>query len=205
MKLYDSRRAPNPRRVRWFMAEKGVTDIEIVQVDIMAGAHKTDDYLAEVGLPNVPALILDDGVALTESVTICRYLESLYPDPNMFGRDAREAAIIDMWSRRAELTCAMPLMMAVRHGHPALAALEKQDPDYAARSRAGAERALAFFDKQLAKSEWLAADRITMADGVLFSGIEFSRMVKFEVPAELANVTRWLAAIRARESAKAGV
>ena len=96
-------------------------------------------------------------------------------------------------------------MMAVRHGHPALAVLEKQDPDYAARSRAAAERALSFFDKRLADSEWLACDRITMADGVLMCGIEFSRMVKFEVPAELTNVTRWLAAIRARESAKAGV
>ena len=133
MKLYDSRLAPNPRRVRWFLAEKGIEDLDIVQVDLMAGAHKTEAYLAEVGLPNTPALILDDGTALTESIAICRYLESLYPEPNLFGRDALESAVIEMWTRRAELMAAMPLMQAVRHGHPALAALETQVPEVAAK------------------------------------------------------------------------
>lgn len=204
MKLYDSRRAPNPRRVRWFLVEKGIEDLDIVQVDLLAGEHKTAEYRAEVGMSNVPALILDDGTALTESLAICRYLESLYPKPNLFGRDAREIAIIEMWTRRAELMAAMPLMQAVRHGHPALAVLETQVPEVAANNRQMAERSLAMFDKRLGESEWIAADRITMADGVLYSGIEFSRMVRFEVPEALANVTRWLAAMRARPSAKAG-
>lgn len=204
MKLYDSRRAPNPRRVRWFLAEKGVEDLEIVQIDLLAGEHKTPEYRAEVGMTNVPALILDDGTALTESLAICRYLESLHPEPNLFGRDARETAIIEMWTRRAELMAAMPLMQAVRHGHPALAVLETQVPEVAANSRQMAERALAIFDKRLGESEWIAADRVTMADGVLYSGIEFSRMVKFEVPEAMVNVTRWLAAMRGRGSAKAG-
>ncbi len=204
MKLYDSRRAPNPRRVRWVLAEKGVEDLEIVQIDLLAGEHKTPEYRAEVGMTNVPALILDDGTALTESLAICRYLESLHPEPNLFGRDARETAIIEMWTRRAELMAAMPLMQAVRHGHPALAVLETQVPEVAANSRQMAERALAIFDKRLGESEWIAADRVTMADGVLYSGIEFSRMVKFEVPEAMVNVTRWLAAMRGRGSAKAG-
>jgi len=204
MKLYTSQRAPNPRRVRWFMAEKGIDDLEVVEVDLLAGAHKTPEYLAEVGVANSPALILDDGTALTESIAICRYLESLHPEPNMFGRDAREAAVIEMWTRRAELNAAMPLMQAVRHGHPALAVLESQVPEIAATSRASAERALAAFDKRLGQSEWLAADRVTMADGVLYTGIEFSRMVRFAVPQELANVSRWLAAMRGRPSAGAG-
>ncbi len=204
MKLYDSRRAPNPRRVRWFLAEKGVDDLEIVQIDLMTGEHKTPEYRAEVGMTNVPALILDDGTALTESVAICRYLESLYPEPNLFGRDARDTAIIEMWTRRAELMAAMPLMQAVRHGHPALAVLETQVPEVAANNRQMAERSLAIFDKRLGESEWIAADRVTMADGVLYSGIEFSRLVRFEVPEAMPNVTRWLAAMRARGSAKAG-
>ncbi|MDB5464385.1 MAG: glutathione S-transferase [Phenylobacterium sp.] len=204
MKLYDSRLAPNPRRVRWFLAEKGIDDLEIVQVDLMAGVHKTKDYLAEVGVPNVPALILDDGTALTESIAICRYLESLHPEPNQFGRDARETAVIEMWTRRAELMAAMPLMQAVRHGHPALAVLETQVPEVAANCRQSAERALALFERRLENSEWLAADRVTMADGVLFTGIEFSRMVRFKVPEEMANLTRWLAAMRERASATAG-
>ena len=204
MKLYDSRLAPNPRRVRWFLAEKGIDDVEIVQVDLMTGAHKTKDYLDEVGIPNVPALIFDDGGALTESLAICRYLESLHPEPNLFGRDARETAIIEMWTRRAELMAAMPLMQAVRHGHPALAVLETQVPEVAANNRQMAERSLVLFDQRLAQSAWIAADRPTMADGVLFSGVEFARMVRFTVPEAMPHVARWLEAMRARPSASAG-
>jgi glutathione S-transferase len=204
MKLYDSRRAPNPRRVRWFLAEKGIEDIEIAQVDLMAGAHKTAEFIAEVGLPTVPALMLDDGTAITESVAICRYLEALYPEPNLFGRDARETAVIEMWTRRAELMAAMPLMNAVRHGHPALAVLETQIAEVAANSRQMAERSLPLFERRLGISEWIAADRVTIADGLLYCGVEFARMARFKVPEDMPNLTRWLTAIRARPSASAG-
>jgi glutathione S-transferase len=204
MKLYDSRLAPNPRRVRWFLAEKGVEDLEIVQVDLMTGAHKTEAYLDEVGVPQVPALILDDGAALTESIAVCRYLEALHPEPNLFGRDPRETAVIEMWTRRAELMAAMPLMQAVRHGYPALAALETQSAEIADRSRQSAEQALGLFERRLAESPWLAADRVTMADGVLFTGIEFSRLVRFKVPETMAALTRWRTAMRERASATAG-
>ena len=114
MKLYDSYRAPNPRRVRWFMAEKGIDDIEVVNLNVFEGEHRKPDYLAKAGLPNVPALEMDDGTCITESVAICRYLESLYPEPNMFGRDAKETAVIEMWSRRVEMLLATPLMLTVR-------------------------------------------------------------------------------------------
>ncbi|HLZ83082.1 MAG TPA: glutathione S-transferase C-terminal domain-containing protein, partial [Caulobacteraceae bacterium] len=152
----------------------------------------------------VPALIFDDGTALTESLAICRYLESLHPEPNLFGRDPRETAVIEMWTRRAELMAAMPLMNAVRHSHPALAVLETQVPEVAANCRQSAERALALFERRLGESPWIAADRVTMADGVLFTGIEFSRLVRFRIPEEMPNVARWLAAIRERASATAG-
>ncbi len=98
MKLYHSRRAPNPRRVRWFMAEKGIKDIEVVEVDLFKGEHRTPEYLARAGLPVVPALELDDGTAITESIAICRYLESIYPEPNLLGRDPKEIAVIEMWT-----------------------------------------------------------------------------------------------------------
>ncbi|MEO8926651.1 MAG: glutathione S-transferase [Caulobacteraceae bacterium] len=204
MKLYDSRRAPNPRRVRWLMAEKGIEDIEVVDVDLFAGAHREAEYLGRAGLPHVPSLTLEDGTTFTESLAICRYFEAIYPEPNLFGRDAREIALIEMWTRRAEMMAATPLMMSVRHGHPALAALETQVPEIAAYNRSGAERSLKVFDRRLGESEWLGADCVTMADGVLFIGIDFARMVKFRVPEELANLTRWLAAMRARPSASAG-
>jgi glutathione S-transferase len=204
MKLYDSRRAPNPRRVRWFMAEKAIEDIEVVDVDLFGGAHKTPEYLARTGLPNVPALTLDDGTTITESVAICRYLEALYPKPNLFGRDPKEMAVIEMWTRRAEMMAATPLMMAVRHSHPALAALETQVPELAAANRAAAERSLKIFDKRVGDSEWIAADRITLADGILFIGMDFARMVRFQIPEDLVHLTRWHGAMRARPSAAAG-
>ncbi|HUZ12796.1 MAG TPA: glutathione S-transferase [Caulobacteraceae bacterium] len=205
MQLYDSRRAPNPRRVRWLMAEKQITDIEVIDVDLFGGQHKRADYLERAGLPNVPALTMDDGTTITESVAICRYLESLYPEPNLFGRDPKETAIIEMWLRRAEMMLATPLMLAVRHGHPALAALETQIPEVAASNRATGERALKLFDRRLAESRWIGAERISIVDGVAFIGMDFARMVKFAVPPELTHLTRWLGAMRERVSASAGV
>ncbi len=204
MKLYDSRLAPNPRRVRWFMAEKGITNIEIDSFDLFTNRQKSPEYLAEVSAPQCPALILDDGEAITESVAICRYLESLYPKPNLFGIGALETARIEMWMRRVEMTAATPLMMAVRHGHPALAALETQQPVIAETSRSQAQHALVQFEARLGLSEWLAADRVTIADGILFVGLEFARMVRFKIGDDTPNLLRWQGAMRARPSAVAG-
>ena len=205
MKLYDSFRAPNPRRVRWVMAEKNITDIEVVMLDVFKGEHKTPDYIALCGLPNVPALEFDDGTAITESVAICRYLDSAYPEPNMLGVDAYETAVIEMWTRRAEMMLATPLMLAVRHSHPALAALETQLPAVAETNLAGANRTLKFFDRRLETSEFLAADRVTMADVVAATAIDFARMIKFRPPEELVHLNRWYTAMMARPAAKAGV
>ena len=96
MKVYDTPLAPNPRRVRWFMAEKGINDIEVVTLNLMEGQHRTPDYLRKAGLPNVPMLELDDGTCITESVAICRYLESRYPSPNLFGRTPEATAVIEL-------------------------------------------------------------------------------------------------------------
>jgi glutathione S-transferase len=204
MKLYDSRLAPNPRRVRWLMAEKGIDDIEIVETDLLAGAHKTPDFLKTVGFANVPALTLDDGTTITESLAICRYLEALHPEPNLFGRDAREAAVIEMWTRRAEMLAATPLMLAVRHGHPALAALETQVATIGEHNRATAEKSLAFFDERLNHTKFIGADRVTMADGVLFVAMEFARLIRFRIPEALEHLTAWQSAMRERASASAG-
>ncbi len=205
MKLYDSRRAPNPRRVRWFMAEKGVEDIEVIDVDLFKGDHKAPAYLAKFGAANVPALEMDDGTTVTESVAICRYLESLYPEPNMFGRDPKETAIIEMWTRRTELLVAMPLMMAVRHGHPALAALETQIPEIAENGRQTGTRGLKLLDARLAESDFIAADRLTMADILAATAIDFARMARFRPPEDLTHVRRWYHAMMSRPAAQAGV
>lgn len=206
MKLYDSHRAPNPRRVRWVMAEKGIEDVEIIQVDIMSGEHKTREYRDRVGVPHVPSLELDDGVCISESVAICRYLEALYPEPNLFGHDPKEQAIIEMWTRRCEFYLANPIMLNVRHSHPALAALEAvQMPQLADYNRVAAERFMKTLDRHLAEHEFIAADRFTIADVVSAVGLDFARLIKYRPPEELTNLARWFDACRARPAAKAGV
>lgn len=205
MKVYDTPLAPNPRRVRWFMAEKAITDIEVITLNLMEGQHKTPDYLAKAGLANVPMLEMDDGTCITESIAICRYLESRYPEPNLFGRTPEEIAVIEMWMRRAEMMVATPLMIGVRHTHPAMGALEQQTPAVGEHSLQGAVRALKVLDRRLAEREWIAADRVTIADIVAFTGIDFGRMIKFKVPDEFAHVARWADAMRERPAAKAGM
>jgi glutathione S-transferase len=109
-----------------------------------------------------------------------------------------------MWLRRAELLTAHPLMMAVRHGHPALAALETQVPQLSELNKAQAARSLVLFERRLKAVEFLAGDRLTIADGVLFLGLEFARMVKFRLGEDTPNLVRWQAALRERPSATAG-
>ncbi|MFN3932516.1 MAG: glutathione S-transferase family protein [Brevundimonas sp.] len=205
MKLYTSHRAPNPRRVRWVMAEKGIEDVDLVEIDIMVGEHKTPDYRARVGVPHVPALELDDGVTISESIAIGRYLESLHPEPNLFGHDAREQALVEMWMRRCEFYLANPIMLSVRHSHPALAALEAtQLPQVAEYNLVAAERFMKTLDRHLADREFMALDRFTIADIVAVVGLDFARLVRYRPPEELTNLARWLEACRARPGAKAG-
>ena len=205
MKLYTSHRAPNPRRVRWVMAEKGIEDVEVIEVDILAGEHKTAEYRARVGVPHLPSLTLDDGTTISESIAIGRYLESLYPEPNLFGHDAREQAVVEMWTRRAEFYLANPIMLSVRHSHPALAALEAtQLPQVAEYNRAAAERFMKTLDRHLADREFVALDRFTIADIVAVVGLDFARLVRYRPPEEFGNLGRWLEACRARPAAKAG-
>ena len=205
MKLYFSKRAPNPRRVSWVIAEKGAADIEQIDIDLLKGDHKTPEYRAKVGLPTVPALELDDGEVITESLAICRYLESVYPEPNLFGRTPREVAVVEMWTRRAEMMLATPLMLTVRHSHPALAVLEQQVAEVAQSNRTAAERALKLFETQLGAHEFIAGDTISIADIVAFIGFDFARMVRFVIPDDMPHLTRWAAAMRERPAAKAGV
>jgi glutathione S-transferase len=205
MKLYDTPLAPNPRRVRWFMAEKGIEDVEIVTLNLFENQHKTPDYLAKAGLPNVPMLEMENGDCITESVAICRYLEAKYPEPNLFGRTPEEIGTIEMWLRRAEMMLATPMMMGVRHTHPAMGALEAQVPVIGEHNLTGATRALKILDRRLAESEWIAADRLTIADIIAFVSLDFGRMIKFRLPEDLTHVARWADAMRARPAAQAGM
>ena len=204
MKLYADPLAPNPRRVLWLMAEKGIEDIELVNTPTLGAELRDPAYVAKTGLPQVPALELDDGQVLTESLAICRYLEALYPQPNLFGLDPREAAVIEMWTRRAELMLANPMMMMVRHGHPALAPLGPQHADVSARGAEQVRAALPLFEALLAESAFIGAGRISIADIVAASSFGFARMIRYELAEDLPNLRRWWAALRDRPGAKRG-
>ena len=202
MKLYDTARAPNPRRVRWVMAEKAITDIEIASVDLMAGQHRSPEFRGLTGFSHVPVLVTDDGTALSESLAICRYLEALYPRPSLFGAEPRAQAVIEMWTRRVEIYLANPLMLHVRFSHPALSVLEPPEPGVGAYNLAMAERFMKALDRQLAAHPFVAGDGFSIADVVAVVGIDFGRLVRYRPPEGLAHLARWLEDCRARPAAK---
>ena len=204
MKLYVADYAPNPRRVRWMMAEKRITDIEIEKLDIVAGEHKTHPRILATGRATLPVLELDDGTLLTESVAIGRYLESLYPKPNLFGRDALEVARIEMWTRRLEQSFATPLMLATRLSHPALVALETPNPAAADYFLEKAGDFAAFLDRTLDGRDFIAADRLTVADIAAICALDFARIIRHRPDRDLANLGRWAKAMRERPAAQVG-
>lgn len=206
MRLYRTPRAPNPRRVTMFIAEKGIDGIELVDVDLAALAHRADDFVARSPFAKVPALELPDGRTLTESRAIQTWLEARYPEPNLMGRDADERAAIEEADRQAELYLFLPLAMWVRHTHPGLARLETpQLPDYAAIQAQRGREAAAILDRRLEAREWLAADRFTVADITAFCALEFARGLARWQPADdgLDRLQAWRDRVAARPSARA--
>ena len=205
MRLYAADYAPNPRRVLWVMAEKAISDIEVVPLDIMTHAHKSEPGIAVAGQTSLPVLELDDGTRIAESLAIARYLESLYPEPNLFGRDARETAAIEMWTRRVELQMANPIMLTVRMTAPFLAVLETPNPEVGAYYRDLAGTFAKALDAHLAHQDFIAAGRFTIADIVAVTALDFARLIRFRPDRELPNLARWLTDMRARSAVpKAG-
>jgi len=181
MKLYVAPRAPNPRRVTMFMAEKGLTAVELVNVDLGKNEHKEKAFLAKSSLAKVPALELDDGRVLTETRAICTYLEGLIPDPNLMGVGFEERAFVEMADRRVELYFFGGIMNCIRHTHPGLAALEQpQFPDFG-RSQGEKLRDVArWLDTELESRPFMAGERFTIADITAFCALEFARgLMKF--------------------------
>lgn len=181
MRLYVSPRAPNPRRVTMFMAAKGIEGIELVDVDLNAGGHRTPEFTALNPLARIPVLVLDDGRALSETRAICTYLEGLYPEPNLMGIDATERAFIEMADRRMELHLMLETALCVRHTHPGLAVLEQpQFPDFGAAQGQKMRATARWLDGELGKQPWVAGERFTIADITAFCALEFARgLLKF--------------------------
>lgn len=203
MKLYDSRMAPNPRRVRIFLAEKGI-EVPTEQVDMMAKQHLTPEYTAINPLQRMPALELDDGTVISESIAICRYFEALRPQPALFGTGPKEIAVVEMWNRRCELNLLFTVAHVFRHTHPAMKELEvPQVPAYAEAMRPRAIWFLEWLDKELATREFIAGEHFSVADITTLVAVDFMKPSRIAMPDNLANVKRWHAAVSARPSAKA--
>jgi glutathione S-transferase len=203
MKLYNEHNpAPNPRRVRMFLAEKDLS-IPLVHVPMRQGAHKSAEFKVKNSLGQVPVLELDDGSILTESIAICRYLEELHPAPALFGDSAWQRAQVDMWTRRIEFVLASPIGAVWIHTHKFTAHLGTQYQDFGEASRTRAVKAMQWLNDELANREFLANDRFSMADIVALSTLDFAAFIGIDMPAELAHLRAWHARVSARPSAAA--
>lgn len=205
MKLYTSSRAPNPRRVLMFMAEKGISGVEPVQVDLMPGEHRSAGFLGKNPLAQVPVLELDDGRTLAETRAICTYLEGVYPEPNLMGEGFDERAFIEMMDRRCELGLFLRVANCVRHTHPGLAPLEQpQFGDFGVSQGGKMRESAHWLDGVLAGQPYVAGERFTIADITAFCALEFARgLMKFRPGAEgMQNLQGWRDRVAERGSAK---
>jgi glutathione S-transferase len=200
--LYDSKLAPNARRVRVFLAEKVIT-VPAMQVDIVAGESRKPPYLEKNPLGAVPMLELDDGTCIAESVAICRYFEITHPDPPLFGTGAKEQAVVEMWQRRVELDFFRLVTSCFQNTHEYFKSRGEQVPAYGELCRNAARQRLAWLDRELASRRFVAGDRYTIADVTLLCGIDFGRVVDVRVADEQKNLARWYAEVAGRASAKA--
>jgi glutathione S-transferase len=203
MKLLQTKTAPNPRRVRIFLAEKGI-EVPCQEVDLMGGALKTSEFTALNPFRRVPVLVLEDGTAIAETMAICRYFEELKPEPRLFGEGPVAVATVEMWSRRMDLGLLLSVAQAFRHLHPAMAKLEV--PQVAAWGEANKPRALeilTIMDDQLASRRFLAGEHYSVADITALVAIDFMKPARIERPQGLKNLARWYEDVANRPSAKA--
>jgi len=203
MKLYDGGRAPNPRRVRIFLAEKGIS-IPVVPVDIMALEQKSPVIAGLNPMMRVPILELDDGSALAESVAICRYFEEIQPEPPLMGVDAKDRAVVEMWNRRMELNLGAAIGAVARHGNKGMATLEPvQVPEWADFNRTLVPGLLAWLNGELADREFIAGSRYSIADITALCMIDFMKVTRMPIGDDNIHVLRWHRTVSERPSAKA--
>lgn len=205
MKIHENKSAPNPRRVRIFLAEKGIdtADIEFVQVDIVNGENLGDDFTAKNPMTGIPVLELDDGTCLSESIAICRYFEEQQPEPSLFGTTAWERAHIDMWNRRLDFNLLLPIGMAFRHISGQFSDREPVFLEWGEANLAAGERMFKFLDGHLADNEFVTGDQYTIADITALCAIDFARVVNLRIGDNHPNLKRWHDAVSGRPSASA--
>ncbi len=210
MKLYDFKMAPNPQRVNMFLAEKGV-EIPTVEINTRERAQFSDSYMAINAVSQVPVLELDDGTCIAETMAICRYIEELHPEPVMFGSDAKQKALIEMWSRRAEFMGYLNAADMLRNSSPAfedrgLPGVPGGVPQIAElieRGRNAMGRFFDHFDQRLGESAFVAGDAFSVADITTFVTIRFVGRVDVTIPTGCGNLNRWYEEVESRPSSAA--
>jgi glutathione S-transferase len=195
--------APNPRRVRMYLAEKGLAP-PYTDLDVRARAHKAPDFVAKNSLGQVPVLELDDGTVISESVAICRYFEALHPDPPLFGRTPVEQAAIEMWIRRIELQLMTPVGLYWVNAHPLTAVLSAQKyKEYGEAQKRRAVERLSWLDRELADRAFIAGAAFSMADIIAETTIDFAKFVGIPLPETATALAAWRARMKARPSFRA--
>ena len=202
MKIYDYKLAPNPRRVRVFLAEKGLK-VPLEEIDIMKGVNRQTPFLAKNPLGGIPVLELDDGRLLAESVAICRYFEVLHPEPALFGTGAFEMATVEMWNRRIELALFVPVGMVWAHLHELTRTRIKQIPEVGEQSRKVVEARYRWLDDELADRPYLAGEKYSIADITLLIVIDFAKFNNISIQPDQKNLARWHQSVSSRPSAAA--
>ncbi len=200
MKLYSSKFAPNPRKVLIYLKEKNISDIEIIDIDLGKLEHKTPEYKAIAPNSRVPSLQLDDGTVILETTAMCRYLECLYPEPNMFGESPIEIASIEMWYSRVSFELMMPLMHGFRHTHPHMSAMENQNEEYGLAQRRLGIKELENYDTIIQSREFIAGDRFTYADLQMVTSLQFLvRLNKLNIE-DYKNLNEYIIQVSSRPS-----
>ena len=200
MKIYSSPVAPSPKKVLVFISEKGIKDIEVEDLDIGKMEHKTDKYKKIAPNSRIPALVLNNGDVILETTAICRYLECLHPNPNMFGENPDEIAQIEMWYSRISFELMMPLMHGFRHTHPHMSALENQNNDFGLAQRELAVKSLDNYDSIIASREYIAGERFTYADIQMVTSLQFLvRLNRIDIK-DYANLNDYINQVCSRSS-----
>jgi glutathione S-transferase len=202
MKIYNSSVAPNPRRVRIFLAEKGI-EVPYQEIDLAKAENRQPEFRRINPLAAVPVLELDDGTHIAESIAICRYFEELHPDPPMLGVGAKDRANVEMWQRRMEFTLLGPIADAFRLQHEFFKGRIRQCPEYAAIRKQDALERLGWLESELNGRRFVAGDRFTVADITAMVAIDFGRLSNIRIQADQQNLSRWHKEVSARPSAAA--
>jgi glutathione S-transferase len=202
MKLYDLKTGTNTRRVRIFLAEKGVK-LPTVEVDMMKGENKSPDYLAKNPMGTMPLLELDDGTQIAESVAICRYIEELHPEPPLFGTTPIERALIEMWNRRMELELLIPIIDNFVHSSAFYKERLSQVADIAQRGRMHAQARMRWLDSELAQRPFITGDRYTIADITVQCALILGKNTGTPIPNDSHHLARWFSDVSKRPTARA--